>query len=537
MSQTWLVLLPPLIVLIASFATRNLNRSLGIGIISAALIACHGKILTSIALIAQRLYQTVVEIENLYMYGFILLLSILIVILNQTGGAAAFAHAITGRLKSKKSTESASLLLSLSLFIDDYLNGLTIGYVMRPLTDKFAIPRVKLAFLVRALTGPLVILAPLSSWVAVITNTIDQSGVHPNDASNTKIVSDPFFLYLESIPYIFYSFIIILSAWFIVRSRISFGPMHTHERIADTTGNLFGGKEPIESRLGNIHNHTGSMSDLIIPIATLFICAVIGSMWSGGYYLFGGPHGLFESFQHNNNISLVLLVAGFITLAVAFGLALAQNKMKPSQVLPTIYEGSALIMSAIGMVILATILGKLLRIDLMTGEYLAQTLLGALPLPVMPVMFFLVSTLISTVTGSAWGTMMLLIPVALPMLISIAHVSVPALPSAIPLLLPSLGAIFSGAVCGNNISPIADTTVMVATSCGAYPIDHAQTQFLYIMPAILGSCVAYTIIGLFAHNQSRLLFWSALGAGLLTSMSVLYVLNKLYHRSKKSCCE
>ena len=532
MQQSWLVLLPPLIVLLASFITRNLNRSLGLGIISAACIATDFNPVHATMLIAKRVYGTITDIENLYMYGFILLLSILIVVLNHTGGATAFANAITNKLKNKKSTETASLLLSLTLFIDDYLNGLTIGYVMRPLTDRFAIPRVKLAFLVRTLTGPLIILAPLSSWVAIITNTIDQSGVQPVPTAVTKIISDPFFMYLESIPYIFYSFLIIASAWFIVRLRLSFGPMHTQEQIAEKTGNLFGGKQPIESRLGNTHNNDGSMSDLVIPLVTLFACAILGSMWAGGYTLFGGNHSLLESFKHNTNISLVLLVSGFITLLVSYLYAYIRNKITTKDIIPTLKEGFDLIYSAIGMVILATVLGQLLKTDLLTGDYLAEALLGTLPLMFMPLMFFVVSTLISIVTGSAWGTMLLIIPVAIPMLIKVAHAATPALPETIPLLIPSIGAILSGAVCGNNISPIADVTVMVSTSCGAYPIDHAHTQFLYTLPAVIGTGVAYAIIGMAMHYSASTAFWLSIGSGMITTLALLYIFNALFNNKK-----
>lgn len=533
MQHSWLVLLPPLIVLVASFITRNLNKSLILGIISAALIATDFSLFQAVTLAAKRLYETVADIENLYMFGFILILSILIVLINHTGGASAFANAITHKLKNKRAAETASLTFSLTLFIDDYLNGLTVGYVMRPLTDRFAIPRVKLAFLVRALTGPLVILAPLSSWVAVIIGTIDQAGVNPIVHTSTKIISDPFFLYLESIPYIFYSFFIIASAWFIVRMRLSFGPMHAQEVIAHQTGNLFGGKNPIEARLGNVHQEEkGSVSDLIVPLLTLFTCAIAGSMWAGGYTLFGGTHTLLDSFKHNTNITLVLFTSGIITLCVSYVFAYMRNKIKTTEIMPTFKEGFDLIISAIYMVILAMILGKLLRIDLLTGEYLAQTLLGSLPLFLMPLVFFLVSTLISAVTGSTWGTIMILIPVALPMLMSIAHAAAPALPESIPLLIPSLGAIFSGSVCGNNISPIADGTVMVSTSCGAYPLDHAHTQFLYILPSIIGTCVSYSLIGFFVNYGSHIQFWGSLSAGMLTTCGILLLFNRLLNKTK-----
>src|ERR1700722_5015572 len=197
MQNNWLILLPPLVVLVCAFVTRHLNFSLFIGIFSGAFIAADFSLWHAIIVSCQRLFQTISNLDNIFMYSFILMISSLVVLFNKTGGANAFAHTVTAKLRSSRMAQNSCALLSCSLFIDDYLNGLTVGYVMRPITDKFHIPRAKLAFLVHSMMGPLVILAPISSCVAAITTTLDQAGIGPVGAINAKLIGDPFFIYLD----------------------------------------------------------------------------------------------------------------------------------------------------------------------------------------------------------------------------------------------------------------------------------------------------------------------------------------------------
>ena len=276
MDTSWLVLLPPLIVVIAAFITKEINPSLVIGLISASLIVKDGNPIAALAHSLSSIVTMLMDIENIYLYIFLIAISILIILLERTGGALAFAHALTTKLRSSRMTETSSLLMSVTLFIDDYLSILAVGYVMRPITDRFKLPRAKLAFLIHTLSSPLVILVPISSWVAMITANLEQAGVTSKISSTTTIASDPFSIYLKSIPFIFYSVLVIISAWFIVRRRISFGPMHTQEYIAQTTGNLFGNKRPIarETGLPEIHE-SSSVLDTNNPFSKSFsICFI-----------------------------------------------------------------------------------------------------------------------------------------------------------------------------------------------------------------------------------------------------------------------
>ncbi|MDR3550157.1 MAG: Na+/H+ antiporter NhaC family protein [Candidatus Babeliales bacterium] len=530
MLNNWPVLLPPCIVLLCAFITHRLNSALVLGIVSAAFIAVNFSFYDAASLTGKRIWQTVSDSDNLYLYTFLIVISIIIVLLNRTGGAFAFATALTKRLRSKKMAETSSLMLSLTLFIDDYLNGLTIGYVMRPITDQFKIPRAKLAFLVQAMTSPLVILAPISSWGAALTGALEQAGITAITAPHVKIIGDPFFVYMQSIPYIFYSFLMIGSTWFIVHARISFGSMHTHERIAHTTGNLFGGKDPLPHKFEKTTHPEGSMADLLLPLISLISLVLIGSLWTGDYYLFGGSKNLLDAFKYNDKMLLILLISSIITLIISFIFAWLRNKIAIKHTASMIIEGFDLITSAIVMIILAATLGTLLKSDLLTGEYLATLLQGTLSASLLPLMFFTISTITAFITGSSWGTIMLLAPIAVPMIIAFTQTSLPATADSLIYLLPVIGAIFSGAVCGNHISPIADTTIMTATSSGSYPLDHAHTQFFYIAPTIISSAIAYLLCGLLANHTPSIRILIPLSASITFNYLILYVLNKLYKK-------
>ncbi len=505
----WLVLTPPLCILAAVLLTQRLNLSLFIGLAAAALVAGQGSLPTSITIISARLWSQITDLDNLYLYAFLIILGIIITLLEHSGAALAFAHTITRHLKSGKSAQTATLWLSSSLFIDDYLSCLTAGYVMRPIMDTFALPRVKLAYLIHSLSGPLVILAPISSWIALITSQLENAGICQG-GHLAKIAADPFYTYVQSIPYIFYSLFLIASVWFIVRASISYGPMHAQEQIARKTGNLFGGKPALSSK-NSPRDGAGSPGDLMIPIAVLIGSFVIGILWAGGYYLLGGSYSFLVALQKNNQTSAMLLLASIITLGVSLARYSYRHKIS-SRTLITLFKGGfAMMQSSIVMVFLASTMGIMLREDLQTGVYLAQVLQGIIAVSFLPILFYLIAILTSLITGSAWGTIALLVPIAVQMVCTLSMVDLPTTVAQTTILLPVLGALFSGAVCGNHLSPIAETTIMSSTSAGCYPLDHAITQFWYALPALIAAGISFVLIGI--------LPWSA-GINYLISASI-----------------
>lgn len=528
MIGTWLVITPPLIVLLIAFISRNLNLALAIGLTCSALIATHGNIIDGALLLKKHAILLLSDPDNWYIYGFLCIIGIIIVLLSRTGGANAFAHVVTKHLTTPKSVENASIMLSCSIFIDDYLSNLTVGYVMRPLTDKYNIARVKLAFLVHSLASPLVILAPVSSWAGAMINYVYQSGIALQLTDKPLIIADPFFVYLSSIPFILYSLLLFVSAVVIVHFRYSYGPMRTHELIARETGNLFGGKQPIyEKQHPNTHENA-SVFDLLLPLITLIGGILIGTAYAGNYWLFGGTNSLLDAFKNNPNPFLVMLIAGITAVCIGFLFSLSRTTLKLREVPTVIYYGIALMYSTIIMIFLVNTLSTVLKVDLLTGQYLADLLTGTISINLLPLMFFISAFITATLIGSSWGTIGLLMPVAVQMLTRFSNVEIPATLEQMPLIYPLLGSIFAGAVCGNHISPVSETTSMSSTSSGSYPIDHTYTQLPYALPAILGTCVGFFAAGMLVNYPPLIMYGCTLGSGLIVTLTLLYLLNKFY---------
>jgi tetracycline resistance efflux pump len=523
MDISWTSLLPPIIVLLSACYTHKLNPSLFLGILSATFIASNFKIRQTTLLTFERLSKQIMDSDNLYLYSFLLLVGIIIVLAGKSGGAFAFARSLSKRLKNRTEVELSSMLLSLVLFIDDYLSTLTVGYVMRPLTDAYAIPRVKLAYLVHSLSGPVVILAPISSWVAMITSQLEEAGVMLGHTIN----ADPFFIYLASIPFIFYSFLLFISILLIVHWRISYGPMQEHEDSARQTGNLFGGKAAKIDEIPQHESVHASLLDIVLPLVLLIGSVFFGLAYTGGYYLLGGSATLLKAFQGNTHIFFVLSISGCIAVLFSVLFALYRKTIAWSAVMPTLVEGTQLMFPAVLMVFLASTLGVILRSDLHTGTYLASTLMKAVPLALLPVLIYLASTLIGTVTGSSWGTIALMVPITIEMLLDLLHITGSIELSSIPLLLPILGAIFSGAVCGDHISPISETTIMAATSTGSYPLDHVYTQFFYVLPVIISTALSFVCAGYLIPYGIVSNIFISLAVGGITCMILIFGFNKL----------
>jgi len=526
MTNTWIVLLPTIIVLISAFTIKRLDLSLGLGILSAALIATDFSVIKIFPLIATRFWSNIADIKNIYLLSFIIILGVIIALLAASGGASAFARVVTKRAKNSKMAESSSIMLSFALFIDDYLSNLKVGYIMRPITDKFKIPRAKLAFLVHSMAGALVIITPFSNWGAFISGELKGSGITRDTNEIIRVLADPFYSYMKCIPFIFYSFLIIASVIFIVKRRISFGPMEKHEEIAKETGNLFGGRTDVKSHELEKSNQKGSLADLIIPIGSLILSIIIGFLYSGGYHLLGGTRSFVGALQNLNNAFFVVFISGIFSLTASIVFALVRKKIKAKKIPGICITGAKMMYEPLVMILLAWTLGSILGEDLKTGSYLAHVLLGSFSIKLIPLMLFITSAICGIATGTSWGTMMLLIPISVPMIIGLAQLGIPTTLDKIAILIPSLGAIFSGAICGDHISPISETTIMASMSSGSTPVDHTYTQMPYAIPAIIGCGVAFLAAGFLIDYSWWASFLGSIAIGLVITLGLLALLNK-----------
>lgn len=517
MQLTWVSLLPPLVVIGTVCFTHQLNVSLALGIASAALIATQGQIIPALMLCVQKFVTHFSDYDNIYLYFLLIVISSLIILLTVTGTAAGCARIIGKKMRTKRSVEMSAIMLSFLLSIDDYLSILTVGFVMRPIADRLAVARTKLAYIVHALGGPLVIIVPISTWAAAVLAQLDNAGIHLN--APNKIVADPFYVYLKTIPFIFYSVLVVFSVWFVVATRIGYGLIAQDERRAVP----FIDKRHDDLIVDQDKKH--SVVELVMPIAILIGGVIVGILYVGNFHLFGGSNSFFDAFRENNKTFLILLLSSLCAFVCSLALSLYKKTISLVQVPTVVYEGAILMQTSIVMVALASVLGSFLRLELQTGSYVAYLLLGTAPLCLIPVMLFVVSLVITLTTGSAWGTFSLLIPIATQMLISFLQLEAPVTLDQIPILFPALGAILSGAVCGNHISPIAETTMMTATSTGIGPLEHARTQFDYAVPVVIGTVVSFVVVGLLCDSSLYRSFLASIGAGVFTTVFLMVVLS------------
>ncbi len=518
--NSFLVLLPPILVLILSLATKNIVRSLVAGIIFSALIATNFSLINSVKLIYANTYNQVTDISTIFFILLLCTLGTVIAYITKTDGAQALGNIVIKRSKTAKAAQTSCLFLSIALFIDDYLNTLTVGPVMRTLTDKFSIPRVKLAYLIGTMSGAIIIIAPISSWLGVLVGQLETSGI--SFTGNPLILEDSFFAYLATIPFIFYSFIIMASNFFIVKKNISYGPMHTFELNAKS-GDL-GEYKKTEIKEEKIASP--SIIDFLVPICTFIIALIIGLPLSGGFYLFGGQHSFIASLQ-NADSSLVLLVSSIIALTLSLISGLLRKKLLHSDIISLAKEGTIMMLPSVITILLAWLFGAFLRNDLQTGNYLANLVLGSLHISLVPCMIFLTSLTIALAIGSTWGTMAIMAPITIPMILSFKDITI--LPTAIinlPILYACLGAIFSGATAGNHLSPISDSTIMASASSGANITDYIKVRTPYLLPSIIGAIIAYIICGFLIEKSFYLSALFSTLAGIIISFGLLLLLNK-----------
>ena len=499
--------------------SRKINIALFCGIITAALIVSKVHVSQAVWLIAERTLHHMSDIDNLYLYTFLIAISSIITLLTNTGSAAACARIISQRVRTRRGAETSSIMLSFLMSIDDYLSILTVGFVMRSIADRLGVARTKLAFLVHSLSGSVVILVPISSWAAAIISNLDQAGVTLDPTQQSTIAANSFFVYLRTIPFMFYSIFIIASVLFIVRKKLSFGPLYSDEKKAATQP-----VRPTQAKKEITNNH--SLIELLLPLGTLLGGVFIGILYTGGFFLLGGTNSFIDAFAYNDQTFFVMCITGCIALALSIIYALYKQMISLYDIPRTVFDGFCLMRDAILMVILASILGTFLQHDLMTGNYLAQLLLGSIPITLLPTMVFLTSLLTALATGSAWGTFALMLPITIQMLLAMLNIIPPANPYEINILFPVLGAIFAGAVCGDHISPFSETTIMTATSTGVTPLEHVRTQILYAVPAIISTAIGFLISG-FLHTYP---LWLNCIASIVSGISICFIL--LYYLNK-----
>lgn len=533
--MTWLSLLPPIVVFIMGFTTKRISLSLFIGVITAAAISTQFTPIETVTVITEGLTNNIVKPSNFFILSFVLFLGIIIEIIRHSHAATAFVDFAESSIKNKKSAETATLALAHCLSIDDYLSSLTVGSVMRPLTDRFNIARVKLAFLTDSMSAPLAMLTPVSSWAAAIIGFLTENGVNSLIENETMLHENPYKVYLNTLPYIFYSISLIIAVWVIVRYRLSYGLMHSHEIIADQTGNLAGGKPLGDHHTPPISNkgHHATFVDFLVPIVTLMASTLIFILLLGGSSLLGGNNNILETIQ-NAPISKVLFFSGLSALTVSFFYFLAKKTFNLKEMSIVIWHGFKLMFPVALILLFSWTMGDLLRQNLKTGEWLASLFAGSIPIFLIPLILFFNATIISLSLGSSWATTAILLPIAIPMVFALMEVEAPAKLSQLPILLPVFGAILSGAVCGDHISLISETTIMATTSSLCDHMDHVKTQLFYSFPVFVGCSLAFLVSGFLLDIPPLFSLLICLAISIVTSLTLLVILHKKDKRKRLS---
>lgn len=471
----WLSILPPLIAIILALITKEVISSLLIGIFAGALIFSGGNILEMIVTTFDVMGTKIGGNANILI--FLGLLGALVVVVTRAGGSAAYANWAVRKIKTRQGASLATAALGCLIFIDDYFNCLTVGTVMRPVTDRHRISRAKLAYLLDATAAPICIIAPVSSWGASVASYMEQGG-----AGNGMTA------FINTIPYNLYALATILMIALVAATKINFGPMRKFERNAIETGDLFSNTENVaEDHLNTERiSQNGKVYDLIIPIASLILFSVLAMVYTGGG--FSGEASFTEAFG-NCDSSLSLVLGSFGALIVSFLLFIPRKVLKFKTFMGGITEGIKSMVPAFTILILAWSIGGICSQDyLNTGGFVGNLVNNSdFPVFILPAITFIVAGFLGFATGTSWGTMALLIPIG----IAICNT-----PQTAALMIPVLGSILAGAVYGDHVSPISDTTILSSTGAGCNHIDHVSTQMVYAS-IVAGCClIGYVIMGL-----------------------------------------
>lgn len=533
--MSWFCLLPPLVVFLIGVLTHRVSTALIIGLILGAFIAGDGDFIDAWRILKDHVWSNLeidqvtswgdfLQADHLLIISFLLGLGILVEMIRRSRSAFAFVHFCRSFMQDKRSVETGALVLSHFLCLDDYLSSLTVGSVMRPLTDRFRIPREKLAFLADSMSAPLTVISPISSWAAAIIGFLSENGIQEQIGAGVLLLDSPYQIYLRVLPFVFYSYSLIAMVWWMVRWRLSYGEMRRQELHAEEK------VEPSEEQFDQDDRISASLFDFFLPIFTLFIGTFGLILFFGKWSLMGGDRSFIEALQRAP-ISPALLFATLIALIVSGIRYLIKGLLSWKELCSTVGNGMRLMYSACCVLLLAWVLGTLLRIDLRTGDYLASLLSQSISIEWLPFIMFINASLISLALGSSWGTAAILFPIALPMTISMYGLDAPVGSEQLSILFPVFGAILSGSVFGNHISLIADTTVMASASASCNHMAHVNTQFGYAMPICIATAIGFLFSGYLAEEPLIISLGVPLFVSMFLSCCFSHLLHLYYKRS------
>ena len=472
--STFFSLLPPVIAIVLALNTKEVYTSLLVGIASGALLYANGNLELALNTLFFNedggMITKLSDSGNVGILAFLVMLGILVALMNKAGGSAAFGRWASTHIHSRAGAQFATLLLGVMIFVDDYFNCLTVGSVMRPVTDRQKVSRAKLAYLIDSTAAPICIIAPVSSWAAAVTSSVPAgSGING------------FTMFLRTIPYNYYAVMTVVMSLFLIFTGAEFGPMKLNEDNAKN-GDLFTTADrPYGDDVDDGNDTNGHVIDLIAPVLVLIAACIFGMVYTGGF--FEGVD--FITAFADCNASAGLVLGSSIALLFTFVFYRVRSVMTFQDFAACIPEGFKAMVSPMLILSLAWTLSGMT--GLLGAKYYVANLLGnsaAALQYLLPFIIFLVAVFLAFATGTSWGTFSILIPIVCQ-----------AFPDG-EMLVVSIAACLSGAVCGDHCSPISDTTIMASAGAHCSHVNHVSTQLPYAITAAACSAVCYVITGL-----------------------------------------
>ncbi len=494
MYATFWALVPPVVAIVLALITKEVYSSLFLGILVGGLFysgfSFEGTVLH---IFEDGIVGVLSDSYNVGILVFLVILGAIVSLMNRAGGSAAFGRWASEHIKTRTGAQLATVALGVLIFIDDYFNCLTVGSVMRPVTDKHNISRAKLAYLIDATAAPVCIIAPISSWAAAVTGFVEGE--------------DGLALFVSAIPYNFYAILTIIMMITIAILNIDFGSMKVHEDNAKK-GDLFTTPDrPYGNAdaLDNVGN--GSVKDLLIPIFSLIVCCVIGMIYTGGF--FDGAD--FVTAFSNSDASIGLAIGSAFALVITILLYVSRKVLDFKECMNCIPEGFKAMVPAIMILTFAWTL-KAMTDSLGAAEFVANMIKSSSQgmVALLPAIIFLVGCFLAFATGTSWGTFGILIPIV----VDAFQTTHPALMTV------AISACMAGAVCGDHCSPISDTTIMASAGAQCNHVNHVSTQLPYAVSVAVISFITYIVAG---FTQSALISLRVLGGIILLRSLILFI--------------
>lgn len=492
MYATFWALVPPIVAIALALITKEVYSSLFVGILVGGIFYSGFSFEGTVNHIFQEGFIGV--LSNKYNVGilvFLVILGAMVCLMNKAGGSAAFGRWAGDHIKSRVGAQLATVALGCLIFIDDYFNCLTVGSVMRPVTDKHKISRAKLAYLIDATAAPICIIAPISSWAAAVTGFVEGA--------------DGFSLFVRAIPYNFYAFLTIAMMITLAVTKMEYGSMKLHEENA-LKGDLYTTPDRpyANAEEENQANSKGRVMDLVIPIVCLIVCCVIGMIYTGRF--FEGV-GFVEAFS-GCDASVGLAYGSFFGLVITILLYMVRRVLTFKECMECIPEGFKAMVPAILILTMAWSL-KSMTDSLGAAKFVEGIVKSSAAglLNFLPAIIFLIGCLLAFATGTSWGTFGILIPIV-----------VDAFSGNETMMIIAISACMAGAVCGDHCSPISDTTIMASAGAQSNHINHVNTQLPYVITVAAVTFVSYIIAG-FVKTV-----WIALPAALVLMFATLFVI-------------